>query len=753
MPVPQPLRGDPFNVPLPDQWDDPDLAPAMQGGMTDDELLPLLQREEDTASSFRNGELAQQQADALDYYDARPLGNEVEGQSQVVVPDVAETVDYMTMAIAEACASGEIVEFKPKVVALDQVEAAREMAREATEAVKEAFFEEQDGYGLLIAWAQSGLVEKIGVAKTALVTQRRVKRERLKVDAEQLAALHAGMHPERPGSSLVDAEQHEDGSFTAHLRTPMPRKRYLDMAVPSEELIFSMRARHEDDSQYIAQRSRQTRSDLVEMGFDRATVADLTTEGEALWWGDPRATARWGDTFDAEERDGALAEVTLLEEYIRADRDGDGVAELLQVFRVGETILEVAEVDEQPFVVFCPFPRAHRMVGDSAAEKVMDIQALRTMVTRQTIDGVILSNQPRGQIDENSIGESTIDDWLTAGPRTLIRTRGGSGITPLTDAFDPSQGLGLLQFLVGERESRTGMTRLNQGLNSQDLQVETATAFSGLQKQGQRVERYVARNFGNAVGRLFRKKVRLMIAEGDPLMVQIDGQYRQTQPGSWHSEMPVKVKIGSGDDVEVRLQRWQILIADQNALKANGSTLVSDENMYRARDGAIRDMGLGTPNEFYTDPSTPEAQQAMANQPPKQDPKAIEAQGKAALAQQTAQQAHEQAMAKLQLQQQAQQASATLDAQRAEQDAQLKAASVELENNLREDRAAQEAQLAHARSEAEAQLALRQQEFNEAMAERKMAFEQAMAERRHEHDAALAVAGIPGNRPGGDLDK
>jgi hypothetical protein len=55
----------------------------------------------------------------------------------------------------------------------------------------------------------------------------------------------------------------------------------------------------------------------------------------------------------------------LREEYKRIDMDGDGIAEMVQVFRVDDVILSVEEVDENPFVVWCPFPRAHRMVGNS----------------------------------------------------------------------------------------------------------------------------------------------------------------------------------------------------------------------------------------------------------------------------------------------------------------------------------------------------------------------------------------------------
>lgn len=711
------LSGDPFNVPLPDQWEEPADAPA---GMTDDDLLSLLKREQDAAVSYRNGTLADEQANALEFYDARPFGDEVDGQSQVVTPDVAEVVDYMTVSVARTCVSGDrVVEFEARRPG------GEDSAQEATEAVGQAFMRDQDGYKVLIGWLQSGLIEKVGVVKAACMTERRNRRRTVTVDADQLVALDEA-------GALLEMADNGDGTFTARIQDTQERKRYVSPTVPSEEMLWAPRTRHEDDTGYIAQRSRVTRSWLVEQGFDRAIVDSLPPEhGGETWWTEVQANARWGMDNENVDRDGPMSEVVLYEEYIRVDRDGDGVAELLKVFRAGDTILEAEEVDEQPFVVFCPFPRAHRLVGDSLAEKVMDLQRIRSVITRQTIDGVMLSNRPRAQIDENSIGDTTIDDWLTPGPGVLVRTRAGGEIRPVVEGFDSTSGLNLLQFLVGERESRTGITRLNQGLDADALN-KTATGTALMQAQGQQMEEYVARNFAEALGRLFAKFVRMMIAEGDPLMVKLDGEFREARPEAWDGDMPVVVRVGLGSGrKEQRLQYWQLLIQDQMNLSMGGSPLVSPENLYRARDGAIRDMGLGNPNEFYTDPST------LGPQEPKKDAATIEAEGKVQLE-----------AAKLQGEQQKVAAELTLAQRKQEAALSIEADKAAMQAGIAQDKAALEAQLARDKADFEARLAAE-----------KWAFEQEMARQRFEHDRemaqrkAAADADLPKNRLGGDLDK
>ena len=94
------------------------------------ELVALLQDQERLAVSYRSSELAEEQRLALEYYDAMPFGDEEEGRSQVVSPDVAEAVDYMTISILRTVVSGDrVVEFEAKE------EGEEEAAEEATEAV------------------------------------------------------------------------------------------------------------------------------------------------------------------------------------------------------------------------------------------------------------------------------------------------------------------------------------------------------------------------------------------------------------------------------------------------------------------------------------------------------------------------------------------------------------------------------------------------------------------------------------------
>jgi hypothetical protein len=145
----------------------------------------ILAEDERLAISFRDTTLAEEQAVAIDYYEGRPFGDEEDGLSQVVTPEVAEVCDYMTISVARTMCSGDrVVEFESAEQDMDDA------AAEATAAVEYCFMKEQPGYRIMVDVIQSGMIEKIGVVKTCAETTQRVKKTRHNVNEDQLAMLH-----------------------------------------------------------------------------------------------------------------------------------------------------------------------------------------------------------------------------------------------------------------------------------------------------------------------------------------------------------------------------------------------------------------------------------------------------------------------------------------------------------------------------------------------------------------------------------
>lgn len=645
-------------------------------------VVAALKREYEDAEDYYTAEIWPEQEAANDYYDAEPFGDEIEGRSQIVLPVVAEVIDYMTPSILRLFLSSE------RVVEIEAVEEEDEAgAEEATAAIHYNFMREQDGARILTDWLQSGLLERIGICKTICETEERVTREHVMADAMQIAALDAGLLPLDEGVEVEDVADNGDETFTVTLKRTKVLKRYRDVPVPLNEFRFARNARHEDEADYLAHVCIKTRSELVEMGFDRDQV-------ETLPMADHLGIVEQSEDEQQRLRDTSnlpleLQQVMLCEEYARMDVDGDGIAERIKVFRVEDEILIDAEtgepsietVSEQPFSVFCPFPRAHRLVGNSLADKAMDLQRIESVVARQMMDGMYLANMPRPLVDMSvsDFAATTLEDVLRPVPGSPIRYKGQIP-QPYQAGLDVGKSLAVLEHWKAERETRTGITRLNQGLDAETLN-KTATGAALMAAQGQQMEEAVARNFGEAFGRLVAKKLRLMKAEGARFKLKVDGHYTEANAANWPDEFRLIIRVGIGTGRKE--QKLQYLFALSN-LMAQGfeAGVVTNRGLFRYGSEVVSAMQLGQGDDYFENPEN--------QMEPEGDPEA-----EAMQAQMQADMAKEQMKAQAKAQGDMLNAQVKLEtaALKAETDAEIAERRMIREAQLRREEMAEEAQL------------------------------------------------------------
>lgn len=667
-----------------------------------------------------DSQVQDERAAALDFYSGEPYGDEEEGRSQVVTRDVAESVDHMTSEILRVMTSGEravefdIAEDGPAPEVQPGQAKPPTIADIVTAAVTREFFQGQDGYQVLHDWIKAGLLEKSSTCKVCVEELPPRRREAI-VTPEELAML-----PVEP----IQAVDMGDGTFGIAWLEPRPVV-FRDYVTPNEEFRVAQDARDlDDDCAYSGYLMPKTISQLREMGF---AVEDDIGGGDDVYGSDSdilrNARDRDRDTYWTSERAGPNRRVWLREEYSRYDLNADGVTELVKSFRVGKDILEAEEVEEQPGVVWCPYPMPGRIVGQSLADKVMPTQRVASVVMRQTLDGFYLANKPRTYLSESAMGVSTIDDLLNPNIGSIIRYTGQIAPETRSSSFDMGSALALMEKLMGDKESITGITRLNQGIQA-DVLNKTAAGTAMMQAQGQLMTEYVARNFANAFARLMLKKYRLMRKFGSPMMVMVDGAMYQTDPRSWPEDanVVVRVGLGSGRKDQRIAYRQMILGIAQQALQG-GSRMFTDENLFNNVKGLIADMNLGPASQLITDPTTlgPEEEQP--------DPAMVEVQAKAQLE-----------AAKIDQQAKEAQANQMLKAQQTEYDLQAKREKAALDEQLARDKAGFEASLATERQQFDMSMEIRRQEFNERMSEKQAAAK------------ADADTELPKKREGGRLD-
>lgn len=653
---------------------------------TPEELAAILKREFEAADDYHD-QLEPLQEAAFRYYEAQPFGNELDGRSQIVLPDVQETIDAMLGVILKMFVSGDrVVEFEATN------EEDEQAADDATATLDYVFMRQQDGYRVLNDFVLDALQRKLGIFKSTCIEEEKVSRQWFEIQDEA----QLGMLPE---NAEIEAEREGETGIRILVKTQRTIKRYTIVAVPTSEYRFTPTASHEDCADYQAHVRPVTRSELVEMGFDADQAYALPAWSRELH---DRQESNNLDNFNTEESTAALEKVLLCEEYAHIDVDGDGIAELVKCFRVENEILldastgepSIETVDEPPFSVGTPYPRQHRLVGYSLADKGMDLQFLRSQTARQMIDGMAFANMPRPIVDMTLASDETLDDLLNPIPGSPVRANGTNAVYPLQSTFNVGDSLQVMEWVSREKEGRSNVGRATATLDENSMNPQTATEFAGREGKAETGQEYIARNMAEALARAFGKLYRLMRVEAEPMRIKVDGKYRSIDPSTWPEDAQVRVNVGLGNGNKDRRIQARMALA---GLMAQGTEIgeVGPEHRFNMIDGLVRDMGIGQGDEYWSKPPEPQIDPATGQPvppPEKPDPAEIEAQQQAALKERE-QAAREQEM----------QGKLMIEQFRAEKEAERQEAKQNHEMALAEQRAAWEADLAERKAAWEAE--------------------------------------------------
>ncbi|ODU22770.1 MAG: hypothetical protein ABS87_00970 [Sphingomonas sp. SCN 67-18] len=584
---------------------------------------------------------------------------------------------------------------------------------------------------------KAGFLEKTGVIKTRAENQRPI-RQSFDVPNDAITETDAG--PMFNGLSVLEAEPLDEGwepglpsiMWRVTVEAPQPPK-ICDTVVPNEYFLIASDATDLETAAYVGDKSPKTISDILSLGFD------VTREELEGIWGSLSSDSVVETARDAERgqgrnsvgrRPGVTRSVWLVEEYPLWDLDGDGIAERLCVHRIGDHVLSVVPFDEQPYSIWSPYLATCRIVGDSVADKTMDIQRVRSVLLRQALDSLYIANAPRTLVNQDSETEDTIDDLLTVRPSAVIRYKGAFKPEPFVQQDTSPQAFQAMEMMSAERESRTGLTRQSQGLNP-DTTNKTFGGMAMLQSNADQIELYITRNFAELiVAPIFQRRYRLMRQVIPPFRMKIDGKYTTVDPSKWPEEPDIQINVGIGTgSKDQRVAYKSQLLGVQREIKASGMRIVSEQQVYNLVRSLIEDTGIGVSDDFIIDPSSLQPEQPQPN------PELVKAQAQA-----------QQAQSKLQLD--AQKSAAELQQTEAESAAKIELMRAEAEARLQLDRekAESEAQLAREKFAAEMALATRKMEIEAELADRRSA-------RQHEIATQQSETTISQNRPGGDLDK
>ena len=570
---------------------------------------------------------------ALNAYFARPLGNEVEDRSQIVLPELRDTVEWiMPTLMAMFVGSGKPVQFDP------EAPGDEEQAEVETEVVNWVFMRQNQGFFVLHDFLKDALLLRNGYVNSYWLKKRKTIVETYSGLSEIEVAMLLQTtddveileQKERTdivqGPTGVQQYQCFDIKFR---RTKMVGQVKVD-CVPPEEMRVSPQARHGlDESPFTEHETKKSRSDLIEMGFDPDIVRSI--EIAQPTWLNLIELARDEVTDQLSEEnptDPASQLVSLRTVFIRVDYDGDGIAELRRVMVGGDKILDNDEVEEVSYSYCSPIRMPHRHVGISYYDLLYDLQVIKTTLFRQALDNIYISNNQRIAVDWQNVN---MGDLLTSRPGGIVRTTGAPGmsIMPLESPSNLMQQiLPAMEYCDLQREMRTGIGKDTMGVDADALQdVTKGGQLAAMSAAGKKVE-LVARLLAEGVKDVFLKIHGLLRRHQDEQMqiMLTNKQWLTANPADWseRTEVIPNVGLGSGNREEARAN---VMLLGQAQKELAQFGLVGPKQAYNTFRKMAHLLGFENPTEFALDPDSPEYQQMQAQRAQQpQDPRIAAAQ-------------------------------------------------------------------------------------------------------------------------------
>jgi hypothetical protein len=541
----------------------------------ENKLKAIIESEIDDSIGFLETETTEDRQKALEYYLREPYGNEVTGKSQIVTGEVAEAVDGALPQIMRVFTSS-----KDAVVFEAVSDGDEKLAEQATTYINHIFYKDNNGFEIMHDWFKDALLQKVGVVKAywddnvEVTTEEYVQLddnelamiaddETVEITSKETTVITEAQVDPNTGQEMVPAEHMNDIT----IKKRHDNGKVVIENVPPEEFLISKRARTILDSDFVAHRKMVTRSELVAMGYDEDVVYALST-GDALEFS-PERIARYSRgemPDDNDNMDASMQLVEYFECYIKTDMDDDGVAELRRVCYASNEILMEEECNYVPFHSLCPIPIPHKFFGQSLADRVMDLQLIKSTVTRQMLDNLYLTNNSRvGAVE----GQVNLDDLLTSTAGGVIRMKNPNALVPLQVQSSAGQSFPMLEYLDNVQAKRTGVSDAQQGLNPDILQNVTATAVAAMSNASGAKLELIARIFADTgVASLFKGILQLVcMYQNKTRIIKISNEYIPFNPREWDDQYNITINVGLGTgSKQEQLATMQMILAKQEQI-------------------------------------------------------------------------------------------------------------------------------------------------------------------------------------------
>jgi hypothetical protein len=712
--------------------------------MDDERLKALLSQEISASLTYSDTELAQKNAKALEYFRGEMRDTpSADGRSSAVSKDVSDVIGWMLPGIIRVfTASDRMAIYEP------EKPGDEEFAEQATDYANYVFMKDNPGYRIMWDATHDSLLLGNGLVKHWWDDKEECEyTEHSGLTEEQIAVMQ--------GDQSVEIVAQKEGEPQI-IMVPAPTGQMMELPLPTydvkikrvtrngrlqvkciKKLLLNREATCIEDARFLAHPEDVTKSDLIEMGFDKELVDNLPVD---------RFSAMREEELSRDETsafinnvgDNSMMLVELFECYVKVDVDGDGVAETVRAFYAGaggtgELLDWEVWEDDAPFSDIPCEPIPHRWDARSVFDDTSDIQRIKTVLTRQFLDNTYWVNNPMNAAEEGSVTNPEV----LRSPRfgaTVYYKKGAVPPAPLPVPYIGDKALLALQHFDQVREMRTGVSRSTMALDPEALQNQTATAANNTKDAAYSQIELIARNQAElGWKRVFKQILKLIVKHQDrPRTIRLRDTWVEMDPRSWNANMDATINIGLGTGSRDRdmamlntILNVQIAMTDrlaQGGFSKQALEMVPKINMTATK--LAESAGIKNPDQFYLDikpEQLAEMQQEAANRPdPEMQKEQMKAQTQIELGKQKA----------------------GLDAAADERKAQIEAVQMQADIEANRMKIDGDITLAREKAEIEARLAVLQFQMDNAREEREHQYKMAQldaktAADREKHDQQM----------------
>ena len=597
-----------------------------------DDITSYLRTSEDDARQFQQQELQPDRERNLSYLLGRSNGTEEEGRSQVISTDVWDALNGMLPQLLKPFTStDDYVVFQPT----DETDV--EGAEQETEYLNFIVSQKNNGYMLFYNWFMDSLLNKYGIVEYIWEQNDSTSQEKYSgLTDEELAMLVQGEGIEieeqtsYPDEFTMKTQQQPDPANPQQMPQETPMAHDVTVRVkktkgeakiyniPPEEFLFNsdLATQNIKDATFVQREVYKSISDIRLMGYDipddiSDDAEDFTTYSERTNRHDSYKPKQNKDTDDSAGR-----LVLFKTSHCLYDLNGDGIAELLRIVRVGDNILEIEEVEEIPYSVIHCHCLPHKFAGVSSADVVAPIQDLKTTLWRQALDNVYSINSNRVFVSN----KVDLDDMLSNPLGGIVRVDSETAhghvmpapITPIIGVLQP-----MIEYADTVKENRTGFTRYSSGMDANSLN-KTATGVSKIMEAAAQRMELMARTFAETGIKDLMLGLHGLIKRNAVKedVFRLRNKWVNVDPRQWstRTDMTVSVGLGTGDRQQ-QIQQMQMIGMAQE--KVVGLGLADKKTMYNVLRRGVEAMGYKDASQFFIEPEDGKMP------PPQPDPKTV----------------------------------------------------------------------------------------------------------------------------------